>query len=232
MSLNRKLDQRFLPTPFTIAVLLTFLTFFLAFFFTESKVEGNYLLQIFSFWEQGVWNSQLLVFALQMMLMLVLGHALALSGAINKLILHAVKSCNNTSKSAAIITFFTILVSLFNWGLGLIFGAIFARKVGEHASNNNIKLNYPLIGASGYSGLMVWHGGISGSAPIKIAESGHFLSDKIGIISQELTIFSNMNISINIILLVILPSLMYLLGKKKIGEKISIISDIKNKKKY
>ena len=231
MSLNRKLDQRFLPTPFTIAVLLTFLTFFLALFFTEPKVEGNYLLQIFSFWDQGVWNSQLLVFALQMMLMLVLGHALALSGAINKLILHAVKSCNNTSKSAAIITFFTILVSLFNWGLGLIFGAIFARKVGEHASNNNIKLNYPLIGASGYSGLMVWHGGISGSAPIKIAESGHFLADKIGIISQELTIFSNMNISINIILLVILPSLMYLLGKKKIGEKISIISDVKNEKK-
>ena len=231
MSLKRKLDKGFLPTPFTIAVLLTFLTFFLAFFFTESKVEGNYLLQIFSFWEQGVWNSQLLVFALQMMLMLVLGHTLALSGAINKLILHVVKSCNSTSKSAAIITFFTILVSLFNWGLGLIFGAIFARKVGEHASNNNIKLNYPLIGASGYSGLMVWHGGISGSAPIKIAESGHFLADKIGIISQELTIFSNMNISINIILLVILPSLMYLLGKKKIGEKISIISDIKNEKK-
>lgn len=231
MSLNKKLDKRFFPTPFTIAVLLTFLTFFLAFFFTESKVEGNYLLEIFSFWEQGVWNSQLLVFALQMMLMLVLGHTLALSGAINKLILHVVKSCNSTSKSAAIITFFTILVSLFNWGLGLIFGAIFARKVGEHASNNNTKLNYPLIGASGYSGLMVWHGGISGSAPIKIAESGHFLADKIGIISQELTIFSNMNISINIILLVILPSLMYLLGKKKIGEKISIISDIKNEKK-
>ena len=231
MSLNKKLDKRFFPTPFTIAVLLTFLTFFLAFFFTESKVEENYLLEIFSFWEQGVWNSQLLVFALQMMLMLVLGHTLALSGAINKLILHVVKSCNSTSKSAAIITFFTILVSLFNWGLGLIFGAIFARKVGEHASNNNTKLNYPLIGASGYSGLMVWHGGISGSAPIKIAESGHFLADKIGIISQELTIFSNMNISINIILLVILPSLMYLLGKKKIGEKISIISDIKNEKK-
>ena len=41
-------------------------------------------------------------------------------------------------------------------------------EVGEHASKNNIPLNYPLIGAAGYSGLMVWHGGI-GSAPIKIA---------------------------------------------------------------
>jgi len=231
MSIKKKLDKGFLPTPFSIAVLLTFLTFFLAFFFTKSKGEGNQLLQIFSFWEQGIWNSQLLVFAMQMMLMLVLGHTLALSGAVNKLILTAVKSCNSTSKSAAIVTFFTVLVSLFNWGLGLIFGAIFARKVGEYASSNNINLNYPLIGASGYSGLMVWHGGISGSAPIKIAESGHFLADKIGVISQELTIFSNMNISINITLLVILPSLMYIIGKKKTGKKVSIISDIKNEKK-
>ena len=77
----------------------------------------------------------------------------------------------------------------FNWGLGLIFGAIFARKVGEYASKNNIKINYPLIGAASYSGLMAWHGGISGSAPIKITEEGHFLEDKIGVISQSETVF-------------------------------------------
>ena len=57
-----------------------------------------------------------------------------------------------------------IISSLFNWGLGLIFGAIFARKVAENASQNKWPLHYPIIGACGYSGLMVWHGGISGSA--------------------------------------------------------------------
>ena len=76
-------------------------------------------------------------------------------------------------------------------------------------SKNNIQLNYPLIGAAGYSGLMVWHGGISGSAPIKIAEEGHFLSDKMGVISQSETIFSTMNITISIILIIILHIINY-----------------------
>ena len=141
---------------------------------------------------------------MQMMLMLVLGHSLALSETLENLIEKATSLCNSTSIAAAIITFSTLLVSLFNWGLGLIFGAIFARKVGEYATKNNIKLNYPLIGAAGYSGLMVWHGGISGSAPIKIAEKGHFLEEKIGVITQSQTVFSSMNISISILLLIIL----------------------------
>ena len=56
----------------------------------------------------------------------------------------------------------------------MIFGAILARKVAEHACKNKVQINYPLIGAAGYSGLMVWHGGLSGSAPLKIAEKNHF----------------------------------------------------------
>ena len=232
MSLTEKFEKIFkslLPAPFTIAVLLTFLTFLLAFFFTETE-EKNHLLEIFSFWEQGVWNPKLLVFTVQMMLMLVLGHVLALSDSVNSIVSYAVKRCDSTPKAAAIVTFFTILVSLFNWGLGLIFGAIFAKKVAEHASINNIKINYPLIGACGYSGLMVWHGGISGSAPIKVAESGHFLADQIGIISQSETIFSTMNISVSILLLIVLPVLMYIIGKKENEEKIVSIYEIKQEK--
>jgi len=227
MAISKKFEKVFkvlLPAPFTIAVLLTFCTFILALFITKSTPEKNHFLQLLSFWEQGIWHSPLLVFAIQMMLMLVLGHTLALSKPINKIISKAVTYCNNTANAAAIITFFTILVSLFNWGLGLILGAIFARKVGEYASIKNIKINYPLIGAAGYSGLMVWHGGISGSAPIKIAEKGHFLADKIGVISQSETVFSTMNISISITLLITLPLLMYYLGKKKTGDTIAIYS--------
>ena len=233
MSIAKKFEKVFkalLPAPFTIAVLLTFFTFALALIITEPKAEGNYFLQLLSFWEQGIWHSPLLVFAIQMMLMLVLGYTLALSNPIKKIISKGVKYCTNTANAAAIITFFTVLVSLFNWGLGLIFGAIFARKVGEHASAQNIKLNYPLIGAAGYSGLMVWHGGISGSAPIKIAEEGHFLADKIGVISQSETIFSTMNISISIVLLIALPLLMYYLGKQNSGDAITISEEIEEER--
>ena len=221
-----KTIKKFLPAPFTIAVILTFVTFILGLTLSDSDQTNNFF-QIITYWEKGLWDNQLLVFAMQMMLMLVLGHSLALSETLENLIEKATSLCNSTSIAAAIITFSTLLVSLFNWGLGLIFGAIFARKVGEYATKNNIKLNYPLIGAAGYSGLMVWHGGISGSAPIKIAEKGHFLEEKIGVITQSQTVFSSMNISISILLLIILPLLMYYIGEKTESKKVSIICEKK-----
>ena len=210
-----------LPAPFTIAVVLTLVTFVLAYFLSPNQETP---LSLLNYWEKGLWNSPLLVFAVQMMLMLVLGHVLALTKTVSQWIDKATLFCSDTAKAAAWITLLTLLVSFFNWGLGLVFGAIFARKVGEHATKNNIPLNYPLIGAAGYSGLMVWHGGISGSAPIKIAEKGHFLEEKMGVISQSETIFSTMNISISLVLLIVLPSLMYILGKKSESKIIKLNS--------
>ena len=210
-----------LPAPFTIAVVLTLVTFVLA-YFSKSKSRNTFITpQLLG---KGLWNSSLLVFAVQMMLMLVLGHVLALTKTVSHWIDKATLFCSNTAQAAAWVTLLTLLVSFFNWGLGLVFGAIFARKVGEHATKNNIPLNYPLIGAAGYSGLMVWHGGISGSAPIKIAEKGHFLEEKMGVISQSETIFSTMNISISLVLLIVLPCLMYMLGKKSESKIIKLNS--------
>ena len=228
MSFSNKLGniiKNFLPAPFTIAVLLSLVTFLLAFFISDKTSEDSHVFEIVSNWEKGLWDSKMTVFTMQMMLMLVLGHSLALTKPIKKLINKATYFCSNSARAAAIITFSTLIISLFNWGLGLIFGAIFARKVGEYATRNKIKINYPLIGASGYSGMMVWHGGVSGSAPLKIAEEGHFLQEKIGIISQSQTVFSLMNIYISITLLIILPIAMYLIGKKSQSAIINLIEE-------
>jgi short-chain fatty acids transporter len=153
-----KILKNSLPAPFTIAVILTFLTILIAFFISTDSYNSKNFFEILSFWEKGLWDNSLMVFALQMMLMLVLGHSLALSEPVSNIISNITIYCNNTANAAAIVTFTTLLVAFFNWGLGLIFGAIFARKVGEHATKNNIPLNYPLVGAAGYSGLMIWHG--------------------------------------------------------------------------
>lgn len=230
MSLSSAIEKTFktlLPAPFTIAVILTIITMVLAFTLTSSDADGtDRIIEVFDFWEKGLWNAPLLVFAMQMMLMLVLGHTLALTKPVDALISYATRFCNNTAHAAAIVTFLTVLVALFNWGLGLIFGAILARKVGEHAARNDLDLNYPLIGAAGYSGLMVWHGGISGSAPIKVAEEGHIHSLMSSIVSQQQlqllpdpvsfseTVFGTMNLVITPLLIIILPAFMFLLGKR------------------
>ena len=230
MSFSSAIEKTFktlLPAPFTIAVVLTIITLVLAFTLTSSEATGvARITEVLGFWEQGLWNAPLLVFAMQMMLILVLGHTLALTKPVDVIIGYATRYCNNTANAAAIVTLLTVLVALFNWGLGLIFGAILARKVGEHAVKNDISINYPLIGAAGYAGMMVWHGGISGSAPIKVAEEGHITSLMSSIISPEQlqvlpdsisfseTVFGNMNLAAVLLAIIALPTFMYFLGKR------------------
>ena len=221
--------KKALPSPFTIAILLTLLTFVLAIVCTRPAETGilEYTADMALAWEAGLWNpgGGGLYFAFQMMLMLVLGHILALSRPFEWLINQLTDACTTTARAALIVTFSTVLISLFNWGLGLIFGAILARKVGEVFTRSNKALNYGLIGAAAYSGLMVWHGGLSGSAPLKAAEPGNVQSmvdpNLAGLIPDSidpaLTLYSPMNITVSLLLILLLPALMYLVGKKSSG---------------
>lgn len=221
--------KRVLPNPFTIAVLLTLLTFVLALVLTKPSdtSTSSYLWQLTTSWETGLWDSSGggLYFAFQMMLMLVLGHCLALTKPVKLIIDQLLASCTSTARSAAIVAFSAILMGLFNWGLGLIFGAILARRIGEKFSIEKKRLNYGLVGAAAYLGLMVWHGGLSGSAPTKVMETGYLqemmsdLSVKEGFVVPnaipfESTVGSNMNITVSIILLVLFPFIAYFLAKK------------------
>ena len=213
--------KKYFPSPFGIAILLTFLTFTLALLFTKNNLSlTEYIPKLGEFWFQGMFKSSLLAFTVHMMLILVLGHVLALSKTFQNLINYALRFCTTTANAVYIITFLTIVVSLFNWGLGLIFGAIFARKIGEHFQKENKKLNYALVGAAAYVGLMVWHGGISGSAPLTVAGENHSLFKEMGSIPLYQTVFSSMNIFATISLLLIIPLVMYFIAKKSINESV------------
>lgn len=212
-----------LPSPFSIAVLLTLLTFVLALIFTSrpENAVSAYPLVILEYWETGFW--ELLSFTMQMALILILGHALALTPLVNRLISAFTSYCNNTASAALWVSLLTITMSFFNWGLCLVFGAIFARKVAEKAKANGWQLNYPLIGAAGYSGMMCWHGGFSGSAPLTVSGKEHFLTDQIGQISLGETIFSTMNFTTSALLLIIIPALFYFLGKRSGSTELNMI---------
>lgn len=219
--------KRFLPSPFIIAVILTFTTIILALIFSNFVDPNSSLsfLEILSSWEKGIWNNDLLVFAYQMILILVLGNILVLSSPISRLILVIAKKANSTEKAVIIVSVSVMLVAFFNWGLGLIFGAILARKIGDYSVENNIKLNYPLVGAAGYVGLMIWHSGISGSAPIKVAEDNHLsslmssrndsylYSDLPTSLNFDLTVLSSANLITFLVLLILVPLTFYFLSK-------------------
>ncbi len=213
--------EKYLPSPFVIALLLTLITFIFALFFTgkEASIVNNGI-DILGFWQQGLW--ELLAFTMQMVLILLLGHTLALTAAFSKFINLLADSAKNTAQAAAMVSFFAILLSFFNWGLCVIFGAILSRKLAERFSQKGRIINYGLIGAAGYSGMMTWHGGFSGSAPLKVAEANHFLVDKIGSISIDETIFSTMNVAVSVVIIIAIPLVLLLIGQKLPGKNIKL----------
>ena len=216
--------QKMLPSPFSIAILLTVVAFLLALVLGEDNSAAS----LSETWVNGIWKKGQLVFAFQMMFMLVLGHILALSKPVSQFVAYLVnRFCHDTASAAFVVTLFTMIMAFFNWGLGLVFGAVFARKIADESFANNRPLNFALIAACGYSGLMVWHGGLSGSSLVKVAEPGH-LTDMMGVnmaaIPLSATVFSPMNICASIVILILTPVVMRWVGKKSSGNLLNISS--------
>lgn len=207
-----RLVKKLLPSPFAIAVILTFITAILAILLTDNQTDQNSLILVIDHWHTGIW--ELLKFTMQMMLMLVLGHTIALSKLASNGIEKIVAICKTNAQAAVFVSLFSLIMGYFNWGLGLVFGAILARKVGEFAKAKGIPLNYPLIATCGYISLMVWHGGLSGSAPLTVSDPSHSLVAQIGVIPISETIFSTSNLFAIATTLIILPVFARMLAKR------------------
>ena len=178
MKLQRALDayarafQRYLPSPFAIAVLLTLLAAGLSLRHAPAPA-------VLDAWVHGLWDAGLLRFGFQAMFMLVLGHVLALAPPVVRVLQRAVRWTVQTPLLApAKVALLSMLMGWLNWGLGLIAGAILVRGVLDGRRRGEVRgsIHPGVLGAAGYTGLLVWHGGLSGSAPLKVAEHGHMAS--------------------------------------------------------
>jgi len=202
-----RIMQRWLPDTFVIAIILTAVVF-LAGMVTQGQGIGA----MADHWGNGVWK--LLGFSMQMLLILVLGTVLAMSRPV-KAALRAIARMASTSSQGIILVTLTSMMALWvNWGFGLVVGALLAREVASHVKNSH----FPLLIAAAYSGLLVWHSGLSGSIPLKIASTGDdALSQLLNGQTVPLleTIFAWQNIAIIIALAISLPILNILMMPDK-----------------
>ncbi len=208
------------PSPFDIVLILTVFVFAGAVIL--SLKNGNDFLSsiqqtVFS-WKDGFFS--LLEFTLQMMIILVFGYALALAKPVHSF-LKKISKIPNTSLQAVLFTaLITMGAGLLNWGFGLVVGALLARFVSLAMEEKSIACNSALLASAGYLGMAVWHGGLSGSATLKVAEEDHFLSDSIGQVTVDRTIFSLENLLITGGLVVVfLFILLWLNSKNQTVEK-------------
>ena len=202
-ALNRA-SVRFVPDPFVLALILTLLVlgFGLALAPLDTVLVG---------WVEGFASPGGLAFALQMCLVLVTGHALATSPPVQRLVSRLAELRWGAAGSAALVAFVACVAAVVHWGLGAIMGAFLAREIARNAQTRGVRLHYPLLGGAAYAGLAVWHGGLSGSAPLKVAEEGHFAADHVGVIPVEATLFAPLNLIVTSTLCVLIPLAFYLM---------------------
>ncbi len=125
----------------------------------------------------GVWS--LLTFAMQMCLILVTGYAVAGTRPVRAVLERLAAMPGDTRGGVVLVGAVAMALALVNWGLGLIGGALLAREVGRSLHARGRPVHHPLLAAAGYTGLAVWHGGLSGSAPLKVT-SGASLDEVLG----------------------------------------------------
>ncbi|MAF27448.1 MAG: TIGR00366 family protein [Gemmatimonadota bacterium] len=190
--------ERWMPGPFVLVLGLTVATLGLG-----MAMPGATPLLVLRGWGDGFWG--FLTFAMQMAMVLVTGHALASSGPVHRAITALARLPRGTRSAAGLAALVSVVVSLLHWGLGLILGALLAREIGRAAAEANRPLHYPLVVAGAYAGFVSWHGGLTGSAPLKISTPGHFLEDRIGVVPLADTLGSSLNLVVAAALVVAVP---------------------------
>ena len=196
-----KVAERWMPDPLVIAIFLTAVSFAAALMFTDFGAG-----QAVEAWGNSYWS--LLRFTAQMILILALGHVLANTRAVRRLLV-AVASLVRSAQMAYVgLTIFASLAALVSWGLGLIVPAVLARIVATNCRERGIKVHFPLLVACGYCGSMVGMQGLSASIPLLLNTPGHFLETQIGMISLDQTIFSWWSLSIVAGIIIILPQVL------------------------
>lgn len=225
-----KVFTRTAPDPFVIAIGLTLLSAILA--LTLGTYPGAESLPdkanaMIDSWRgsDGLWK--FLAFGMQMSLILVTGHALAASRPIRALIGTLADLPRSAPAAAALVGLVAAIFGLINWGLGLIVGALFAREVARVCASKGIRVHGPLLAAAGYMGLLVWHGGFSGSSPLVMSKEEDItrvirasIIEQLGLqpVPINQTLLSPMNLFVSGGLLVIIPIVLWLLTPKNESE--------------
>jgi short-chain fatty acids transporter len=154
--------ERWVPDAFIFALLGTLIVVVAGVTATPSS-----LMQVVDAWGRGFW--ELIPFTLQMSLIIITGHVLATSPPMGRAI-RAIAGWPTTPKGAvALVAFFAMASSWFNWGFSLIFSAVLAREVARRVEG----VDYRALAAASFLGVgSVWAQGLSGSAALQMATPG------------------------------------------------------------
>jgi short-chain fatty acids transporter len=154
--------ERWVPDAFVFALVATVLVIAAALAATPATLP-----QTVDAWGRGFWD--LIPFTLQMALVIITGHVLATSPPMRRII-RAIASWPRSPRGAvALVAFFALASSWFNWGFSLVFSAVLAIEIARRVE----AVDYRALAAASMLGLgSIWAQGLSGSAALQMATPG------------------------------------------------------------
>ncbi|TXH17904.1 MAG: short-chain fatty acid transporter [Mycobacterium sp.] len=157
--------ERLMPDPYLFAVILTVLVAGMVALLVHGATPSGML----KAWYSGVWGSQnIFTFAFQMVLILVTGYTLAEAPVLKRAIVHIAGKPNNQVQGALLCFTVSAVLSLLNWGLGLVAGALVARQVAKRFTD----AHFGYLIAAAFMGFIVWTQGLSSSIALANTDSG------------------------------------------------------------
>src|SRR2546423_12980536 len=154
--------ERWVPDAFVFALLATLIVIVAGVALTPSRLP-----QVIDAWGKGFW--ELIPFTLQMALIIITGHVLATSQPVGGVIRRVATWPTTPRNAVALVAFFAMASSWFNWGFSLIFSAVLAKEIARRVEG----VDYRALAAASFLGLgSVWAQGLSGSAALQMATPG------------------------------------------------------------
>ena len=197
-------SEKWVPSPYIFAILLTIIAYLAAIAFTSDGPYQNVIN-----WYDGFWS--LLTFAMQMVLILVTGFAVADSDFVSKYLNRLASWPDSNTQAAGLVAAIALVFGYLHWGIGLIVGAIFAIFVARAGRKEGKTFHYPILCAAGYTSQTIWHVGPSTSAGLLSATEDHVFADVFGVVPLTESVFTIYAFGIAILVFVtVVPTLAFL----------------------
>ena len=150
----------------------------------------------------GFWS--LITFTMQMAFVAIGGYVVATSPPASRLIHRLAKVPATGARAVGLVAIVSMLASLLNWGLSLIFGGLLVRALAER---RELKMDYRAAAAAAYLGLgATWAMGLSSSAAQLQANASSLPQSLLpitGVIPFSQTIFLWQSIVITVVLIAV-----------------------------
>src|SRR5215210_1230698 len=196
-----RFTERWIPDSWVVCMMITVLVLALAVIGPGVSLQTAVLA-----WGGGMWT--LLELSMQLSLALIAAHACVSSPPIFRS-LEKLSGLPNPAKPVqAVVTMalYSMITAYFNWALSLVASALFI----PFLCRRNPKTDVRLIAVAAYLGQgTVWHGGLSGSAPLILATPGNPLMAPAGgvpIIDRLVPVTETIFTPFNVIYLAVVAS--------------------------